>query len=428
MAGRCYGCASKFTLLRKELGCKNCGHAYCSSCLSYSTLVPRCGNTQQKVCRQCHGTLTRFQSCLYAVKGETLLGRHRRSGKQDNAAKWSPPENYKKRVAALEAKQQEQTAANKAGSHTPNMKYLGLSKEDRAIAERLEKLKEETKLKSIPSQQEIEMRLAALKKDPQRPILSTAEMEDRLALLKGQPPPSKAPRPSYQGPDTRTQTEQVNDLFKQMSEEAALDQKYGPGLEDGEMNDLNKGIDPRNFNNAADNNTKSFEEEKSNLLDQATAELKQDNLHKEQVSKISQRLATLKGEDTKAAVVDWKYAELDSDEENEELLSQRILKQVNEEIALDEASGYNIPLERPKPAQATPAGKKLQSTPTVPTAEATDSDEELPWCCICNSDAVIRCRDCDGDLYCQRCFREGHDKFERKEHRTSKYRPPNKKK
>ncbi|XP_072425429.1 abscission/NoCut checkpoint regulator-like isoform X1 [Chiloscyllium punctatum] len=408
MAGRCYGCASKFTLLRKELGCKNCGHAYCSSCLSYTTLVPRCGNTQQKVCRQCHGTLTR-------------------SGKQDNAAKWSPPENYKKRVAALEAKQ-EQTAANKAGSHTPSTKYLGLSKEDRAIAERLEKLKEETKLKSIPSQQEIEMRLTALKKDPQRPILSTAEMEDRLALLKGQPPPSKAPRPSYQGPDTRTQTEQVNDLFKQMSEEAALDQKYGTGLEDGEMNDLNKGIDPRNFNNAADNNTKSFEEEKSNLLDQATAELKQDNLHKEQVSKISQRLATLKGEDPKAAVDDWKNAELDSDEENEELLTQRILKQVNEEIALDKASGYNIPLEQPKPAQATPAGKKLQSTPTVPTAEATDSDEELPWCCICNSDAVIRCRDCDGDLYCQRCFREGHDKFERKEHRTSKYRPPNKKK
>ncbi|GCB70258.1 abscission/NoCut checkpoint regulator isoform X3 [Scyliorhinus torazame] len=412
MAGRCYGCASKFTLLRKEFGCKNCGHAYCSSCLSYSTLVPRCGNTQQKVCRQCHGTLTR-------------------PGKQDSAARWSPPENYKKRVAALEAKQQEQTAAHKVTSQAPSItsKYRGLSKEDRAIAERLEKLKGETKPKSIPSQGEIELRLAALKKDPLRPIPSTVEMEDRLAQLKGQTPPSQAPKPNYQVPDNRTQTEQVNDLFKQMSEEAAIDQKCGFDIEDGAMNDLNKGIDPRNFNSDIDDNTKRLEEEKSNLLHQATAELKQDNLHKEQVLKISKRLATLKGEDPNAAAMDdWKDTDLDSDEENEELLTKRILKQVNEEIALDEASGYNIPVEAPKPAQPTPTRKKLCSPPNKPFAEPSDSDEELPWCCICNSDAVLRCRDCDGDLYCQRCFREGHDKFERKEHRTSKYRPPNKKK
>ncbi|XP_067895765.1 abscission/NoCut checkpoint regulator isoform X2 [Heterodontus francisci] len=415
MAGRCYGCASKFTLLRKELGCKNCGHAYCSSCLCYSTLVPRCGNTEQKVCRQCHGTLTS-------------------TGKQDSAARWSPPENFKKRMAALEAKQQGQTAAHKVGSREPGTgvasKYWGLSKEDRAIAERLEKLKEETKPKSISSQKEIELRLGALKKNPLQPIPSTAEMEDRLALLKGHTPPSQAPKPNFQAPDNRTQTEQVNDLFKQMSEEAAIDQKYSSRIEgtDGAMNDLNKGIDPCNFIIDTDDNTKRFEEEKSNLLDQATAELKQDNLHKEQVLKISRRLATLKGEEPNAAVDDWKYDGADSDEENEELLTQRILKQVNEEIALDEASGYNIPVEQPKPAHPKPAGKKLHFPPTVSVAKTADSDEELPWCCICNSDAVLRCHDCDGDLYCQRCFREGHDKFERKEHRTSKYRPPSKKK
>uniref|UniRef100_UPI00398EC174 abscission/NoCut checkpoint regulator isoform X2 n=1 Tax=Pristiophorus japonicus TaxID=55135 RepID=UPI00398EC174 len=383
MAGRCFGCASKFTLLRKELGCKNCGHAYCSSCLSYNTLVPRCGNMQQKVCRQCHGTLTS-------------------TGKQDSAARWSPPENYKKRVAALEAKQQGQTAVHKAGCQLPGTgsgsKYWGLSKEDRAIAERLEKLKGETKPKSVSSQQEIELRLAALKKDPLRPIPSTMEMEDRLSLLKGWTPPSQAPKPNYQAPDNRTQTEQVNDLFKQISEEADIDQKYSSGIEDGAMNDLNKGIDPGNFKGDTDPNIKHLEEEKSNLLDQATTELKQDNLHQEKVLKISRRLAILKGEDPNAVTVDdWKHAALDSDEENEELLTQRILKQ-------------------------------LQLPPALPVTEAADSDEELPWCCICNNDAVLRCRDCDGDLYCQRCFREGHDKFERKEHRTSKYRPPNKKK
>uniref|UniRef100_A0A2K6UBD3 Abscission/NoCut checkpoint regulator n=1 Tax=Saimiri boliviensis boliviensis TaxID=39432 RepID=A0A2K6UBD3_SAIBB len=323
MESRCYGCAVKFTLFKKEYGCKNCGRAFCSGCLSFSAAVPWTGNTQQKVCKQCYEVLTRGSSPA-------------------NASKWSPPQNYKKRVAALEAKQKSSTSQSQ-----------GLTQQDQIIAKRLARLRQENKPKLIPSQAEIEARLAALKDEHPGSIPSTQEMEARLAALQGRVPPSQTPQPAHLTPDTRTQAQQTQDLLTQLAAEVSIDESW-------------KGGGP-------------------------------------------------------VTLQDYRLPDSD-DDEDEETAIQRVLQQLTEEAALDEASGFNIPVEPASRPRTQPRRVEPEAQDADPRPEA--EEEELPWCCICNEDASLRCAGCDGDLFCARCFREGHDAFELKEHQTSAYCPP----
>ncbi|XP_018420859.1 PREDICTED: abscission/NoCut checkpoint regulator [Nanorana parkeri] len=423
MDRRCFHCASKFTIFKKECGCKSCGRAFCAGCLGFTALLPAYGNTKQKICKKCHESIT--------------------SGKDDqrnSCSKWSPPENYKKRVAAFEAKQSQQKVIQ-MGPGLPhggtNLNFQGLSAEDRAIAERLEKLKQETKPKTIASTAEIESRVRALQKGTQGPVPSLQEIEDRLAILQGRTPPSRTTKPLHQPTDTQPQGK------KNMNVVQMLFAQHFTVLPP--TNNLNKvdQIDSRTVANT-ELDAEQLEREKDRILREAAVELQDENTRQEKMLEIAKRLAALQGKDPNKVTVD-NIKLPDSDEETEEEGVQRILKQLAEESALDEASGYNIPPQQSRTEDTkgrVQAEKKLPSSqmnkppaqnpparPVAVKAQVADSDEEeLPWCCICNKDAVLRCHGCDDDLYCKRCFREGHDTFDQEEHQTSTYRPPQKKK
>ena len=83
------------------------------------------------------------------------------------------------------------------------------------------------------------------------------------------------------------------------------------------------------------------------------------------------------------------------------------------------------PLQLPSVPTNAPSRMSKKSKSNLPTY----SDGEIDtWCVICNDDATVRCMGCDGDLYCAKCWREGHigpdAGYEEKQHRWTKYVRP----
>jgi hypothetical protein len=69
--------------------------------------------------------------------------------------------------------------------------------------------------------------------------------------------------------------------------------------------------------------------------------------------------------------------------------------------------------------------KAVNKTSNTVTASTSPIDETETWCIICLDDAQVKCLGCDGELYCTKCWMEGHKGpdagFEERGHRAVAY-------
>ncbi|KAJ3252012.1 Abscission/NoCut checkpoint regulator [Boothiomyces macroporosus] len=106
-----------------------------------------------------------------------------------------------------------------------------------------------------------------------------------------------------------------------------------------------------------------------------------------------------------------------------------LLKQIKDEVKLeskygpvekDELQKFERRLSQLKDFKVDKtAVKNKKPVGSVPVAPKIDDfkDGTDGWCCICNEDGQVVCKECDDDVYCNRCFREGHkDNLEMRGH------------
>lgn len=72
-----------------------------------------------------------------------------------------------------------------------------------------------------------------------------------------------------------------------------------------------------------------------------------------------------------------------------------------------------------------PSFSPRKKPPVASNLQRRLDDEIDTWCCICQDDATLKCLGCDDDLYCQRCWNEGHRGesagFEERNHKAVLY-------
>ncbi|PQE33316.1 Zinc fyve domain containing protein [Rutstroemia sp. NJR-2017a WRK4] len=94
--------------------------------------------------------------------------------------------------------------------------------------------------------------------------------------------------------------------------------------------------------------------------------------------------------------------------------------------ALQGLGSSTNPLGLPSAPTAKPVSKAAE--PVIRGLKKYTDDEIEAWCIICQDDATVECAGCEGDLYCARCWKEGHmgpdAGYEFKRHQWKKYVKP----
>ena len=103
---------------------------------------------------------------------------------------------------------------------------------------------------------------------------------------------------------------------------------------------------------------------------------------------------------------------LDQDQPTTNEGMDQITKQLESSLSTLPSVPTKVPSSSPPPlSTAFPAAPRTISHTNTNTSDNDNDNGEMDtWCIICTDDATLRClgSGCDGDLYCTKCWMEGH--------------------
>jgi len=456
----CNGCAKSFGFLCKEKACGNCGFAFCSGCLKHKVKTSTQPKSDVSVCYTCHKKMTHPSN----MSGGGAVG-----GAVGGAAARPPPDALLKRLSALDRHEPPKnpiTVYKEANTRISKLKR-GLSVEDKAIADRLERLKQDRKRSmELPTEDEMSERLAKLKGVEAAPSPRSAADQRALLGLKT---------------DHRSGPEKSHDLIAQARDEVALEgQRLRPEDDIAQRLARLKGldvvppsssarppeIDPSEFlakgqDGAAAGSSANPVDGAKNVSDLAkvigdiSSEANADAVKAlgeysgdaELQAKVQAALSRSGGGGArKGGKEDDDQMSVDEDEDDDEAEEVRIIESALAEARIDERLGNpgeddDDDVTNDVTGNMADSQKKLvrqidrsirsgenavaddgkKKTKKQSVDEEEEEDDEFPWCSICNDDAKFRCQGCDGDLYCRNCLKECHDEFEIKDHKFAPF-------
>ena len=413
MSNQCYGCATPLKRSKKPEDCIKCHRMFCSGCLQVVNEVLASGQGKKhkpKICFQC--SRADQESRKKQQEAETLQNLEKR---------------YKERASEHSAKPVRRT------------------NEDKELERRLKELKGSPRASPVPTVKALEQRLEKLKTD-----LSSSNSPDKENALPQGPSVDKN---DLLFPTRKTEAEETQDLMKQVTDEAkveeagkAVDQELSKRLYNLKSNGQNP---PVNIQPPPANMPSSTEEQSSeanpdaevnNLINYAIEESKlEEQRRKENDAFIANCEARLHKLTDDASDITAKYSEevrsklpLDGNVKYKSpsaahySLNELSEQDIDEEVQkLVEQFAAEVELDKKNEQFLDNIGYDATSIPAAASNvyKPPQANDELPWCCICNDDATLRCYDCDDDLYCERCFRDGHQQFCLFDHKYVAFRP-----